>query len=70
MISSVFLIGRFVLDKGRLKDMITALTYDPGRFDDLVHSFVNILESYSNNLNVCEFAAELLFRTVRLPLFF
>lgn len=57
-----------VMDTIQLKDMISTLILDPGRFDDIVHLFLDLLGPYSNKLDVCNSVAELLFKTVSIKL--
>lgn len=48
----------------KLREIVSSLTYDPGRFDDLVLDFMNILQPYADNILVCNDVAEMLFNTV------
>lgn len=52
-------------DTHKLKEIVTMLTYDPGRFDDAVSTFLSILQPYTDDIEVSNSTADLLFETVR-----
>lgn len=52
------------IDTTKLKEIVFALTYDPGQFDRVVGTFLDILQPYSEDIDVCNRVADMLFDSV------
>lgn len=51
-------------DTTKLKEIIYQLTYDPGQFDTVFETFIDIIKPYSEDLDVCNTVADMLFDSV------
>lgn len=54
------------IDIARLKEILNSLTYDPGKFDELLESFIDILAPYFEDISMITNTTEMILEQVSL----